>query len=148
MPPPRSSMAWIWWLVGGCAVVLVIAVVAAGFGAYTLINRFQSGGFSCLPPDFPIFPHASVVAENTQIGNEFTPGDSTRCNMAFQSNDSAATVTAYYDLQLMAGDWTIVSSDPANGFISFQRKSSSRTAGTVTVLGLGQHTSIEVQLDS
>ncbi|HXC76922.1 MAG TPA: hypothetical protein VNU19_07715 [Candidatus Acidoferrum sp.] len=148
MPPPRSSRAWIWWLVGGCAVLLILGAVGAGFGIYSLVNRLHQGAFSCLPSDFPIYPGAGVIAENTQIGNEFSPGDSTRCNMGFDSNDGAATVTAYYELQLTDGDWTIVSSDPANGFISFQRKSRPQTVGTVTLLGLGQHSAIEVQLDS
>ena len=148
MPPPRSSRPWIWWLVGGCAVLLVIAVVGAGFGAYSLVSRFQHGGFSCLPRDFPTYPGASVIAENTQFGNEFSPGDNTRCNMGFDSNDSVATVTIYYQAQLDNGDWTIVSSDTANGVISFQRRSRPQTVGTVTLLGRGQHSTINIQLDS
>ena len=148
MPPPRSSNSWIWWLVGGCAVLLILGAVGAGFGIHSLVNRFQQGGFSCLPSDFPIYPGASVVNENTQIGNEFSPGDSTRCNMALDSNDSVVTVTAYYELQLNEGDWTIVTTDSANGVISFQRKSRPQTVGTLTLLGRGQHSSIDIQLDS
>ncbi|HVC78504.1 MAG TPA: hypothetical protein VND96_18515 [Candidatus Micrarchaeaceae archaeon] len=148
MPPPRSSRSWIWWLVGGCGVLLILGAVGAGFGIYSLVNRFQHGGFSCLPSDFPTYPNASVVNESTQIGNEFSPGDSTRCNMGFDSNDDVASVTAYYEAQLNDGDWTIVTTDSANGVISFQRRSRPQTVGTLTLLGRGQHSSIDIQLDS
>jgi hypothetical protein len=148
LPPPRRSRSWIWWLVGGCAVVLVLGAIGAGFGIYSLVNRLQHGGFSCLPSDFPTYPGASVVSENAKIGNEFSPGDSSRCTMVFDSNDNGAAVTTYYEAQLNNGDWTIVSTDSANGVISFQRKSRPQTVGTVTLLGRGQHSEIDIQLDS
>jgi hypothetical protein len=148
LPPARRSRGWIWWLVGGCGVLLVLGVIGGGFGIYSLVNRFQHGGFSCLPSDFPGYAGASVANENTQVGNEFSPGDNSRCNMVFDSNDSVATVTTYYETQLNNGDWTIVSSDAANGVISFQRKSRPQTVGTVTLLGRGQHSEIDIRLDS
>src|SRR6267143_3501279 len=79
VPPPRGSRSWIWWVAGGCAVLLVIGAVGAGFGIYSLVNRFQHGGFSCLPSDFPSYPGAAVVNETTKVGNEFSSGDSSRC---------------------------------------------------------------------
>jgi hypothetical protein len=148
LPPARRSRSWIWWLVGGCGVLLILGAVGAGFGVYSLVNRFQHGGFSCLPSDFPIYPGASLVNENTQIGTEFSPGDNSRCNMTLDSNDSVGTVTTYYEAQLNTGDWTIVSSDSANGVISFQLKSRPQTVGTVTLLGRGQHSEIDIRLDS
>jgi hypothetical protein len=148
LPPPRRSRRWIWWLVGGCAVVLVLGAVGAGFGIYSLVTRFQSGAFSCLPPDFPNYPGASVISENTKLGAGFSPGDNSRCTMMFSSDADTAAVTAYYEQQLGSGDWTIVSSDTANGVISFQRRSRPQTVGTVTLLGRGQHSEIDVQLDS
>jgi hypothetical protein len=42
----------------------------------------------------------------------------------------------------------VVSSDSANGVITFKRKSRSQTVGTVTLLGRGQHSEVSVQLDS
>jgi hypothetical protein len=148
MPPPHRSRSWIWWLVGGCGVLLVLGAVGAGFGVYSLVTRFQHGGFSCLPSDFPTYPGASAVNENAQIGNEFSPGDNNRCNMAFDSNDDVATVTTFYQAQLNSGDWTIVSTDSVNGVINFQLKSRPETVGTVTLLGRGQHSEIGIQLDS
>jgi hypothetical protein len=148
MQPPRRSRAWIWWLAGGCAVVLVLGAIGAGFGIYSLVNRFQQGGFSCLPSDFPSYPGASVVSENTTVGSFVSAGDSTRCTMVIDSNDEVATVTTYYEEHLNSGDWTIGSSDAANGLIDFQRKSRPNTVGRVTLLGRGQHSEIDIQLDS
>jgi len=128
--------------------LLVLGAVGAGFGVYSLVTRFQHGGFSCLPSDFPTYPGASAVNENAQIGNEFSPGDNNRCNMAFDSNDDVATVTTFYQAQLNSGDWTIVSTDSVNGVINFQLKSRPETVGTVTLLGRGQHSEIGIQLDS
>jgi hypothetical protein len=147
-PAPRRSRSWIWWLAGGCALLLAIGAIGAGVGAFSLVKRFQSGGFSCLPSDFPSYPGASVVSENTRIGNEFSPGDNNRCTIAFNSNDDVATVARYYEGQLNSGDWTIVSSDPSSGVIKFQRRSRPQTVGTVTLLGQGQHSQIDIQLDS
>jgi hypothetical protein len=148
MPPPRRSRGWIWWLVGGCAVVLVLGVIGAGFGIYTLVNRFQQGAFTCLPADFPTYPGASVVNENAQVGTEFSPGDSSRCNMVFNSNDDVTTVTTYYQAHLNSGDWIIQSSDSSNGVITFQRRSRTQTVGTLTLLGRGQHSELDIRLDS
>jgi hypothetical protein len=64
------------------------------------------------------------------------------------SDDDVATVTSYYQDHLGTGDWTIVSSDSANGVISFERNSRPQTIGTVTLLGRGQHSEIDIQLDS
>lgn len=128
--------------------LLVLGAIGVGFGVYSLVTGFQHGKFSCLPPDFPSYPGASVTNENTLIGTEFSPGDSRRCNIVLDSNDSVATVTSYYEQQLGTGDWTIVSSDPTNGVISFQLKTRPQTVGTVTLLGKGQHSEIDIQLDS
>src|ERR1700694_1854749 len=68
LPPPRRSRSWIWWLVGGCGVILVLGAIGAVFGIYSLVTRFQQGAFSCLPSDFPKYQGASVVSENTRIG--------------------------------------------------------------------------------
>lgn len=148
MPPPRRSNGWIWWLVGGCAVLLVIALVGLGFGVYSLVNGFQHGAFSCLPSDFPSYPGASVTNENTSVGTEFSSGDTKRCTIVLDSNDGVATVASFYEQQLATGDWTIASSDPTNGVIKFERRSRPQTVGTLTLLGRGQHSEIDIQLDS
>ena len=146
MPQPRSSRSWIWWLVGGCAVLLVIGAVGAGFGIYSLVNRFQHGGLSCLPSDFPNYPGDSVVNENAQLGNEFSPGDSSRCTMVFQSNDGVDIVSAFYRSEVDSTDWAITS-PVNNGEFQFQRRSRPQTVGTVSIASSGNQTIIHVQLD-
>jgi hypothetical protein len=68
--------------------------------------------------------------------------------MGFDSNDSVATVMAYYEAQLSNGDWTIASIDSATGVIGFRRKSRPQTVGTLSLLGRGQHSLINIRLDS
>lgn len=147
LPPATRSRGWIWWLVGGCGVLLVLGVIGGGFGIYSLVNRFQSGGFSCLPSDFPSYPGASVVSENTKVGAT-SPGNTTQCTMVLQSNDNVDAVTGFYQQNLATGDWNIPPSHPPQGEFSFQRKSRPQTRGTVIVATQGQHTEIDIQLDS
>lgn len=147
-PGPRHSRAWIWWLAGGCALLLVLGVIGIGFGAYSLVNRFQHGAFNCLPSDFPSYPGASVSGENTYFGSGVAPGDSRRCRITFESNDGVATVTNFYEQQLATGDWTVASSNPTTGEVRFQRLSRPQTVGVLSLLGRGQHTEIQIELDS
>jgi hypothetical protein len=147
-PAPRRSRSWIWWVAGGCALLLVLGLIGAGFGVYALVKRFQTGVFSCLPSDFPNYPGASVVSERANVGAGFAPGDINRCTMVLNSDDDVAAVTAFYEWRLDAGDWTIASRDSASGAIDFQRKSRPQTVGTLSVAGRGTHTEIDVRLDS
>jgi hypothetical protein len=148
IPAPPRSRSWIWWLVGGCAVLLVLAVIAIGFGIYSLVNGFQHGAFNCLPSDFPSYPGASVVSENTQLGTGMSPGDNKRCTIVLDSNDNVDTVTSFYQQNLATGDWTIPTAHPPQGEFSFTRISRPQTRGTVIVVVHGQHTEIDIQLDS
>jgi hypothetical protein len=147
MPAARRSKAWV-WVAGGCVLLLILGVIGIGFGAYSLVKGFQNGAFNCLPSDFPGYPGATVMSENTKIGSGFAPGDSKRCTIVLESNDDVATVTSFYTLQLDTGDWTVASSDPSSGEIQFTRKSRSATVGDLLLLGRGQHTEIQIQLDS
>jgi hypothetical protein len=142
MTPPRRSRAWIGWLAGGCVVLIVLGVIGAGFGLFSLAKRFQNGDFNCLPNDFPSYPGVTVAGENTSFGAI------KHCSIMLESNDGVATVTNFYQQDLNTGDWTITSSDPANGEFQFQLRSRPQTAGTISFLGKGQHTEIQIQLDS
>ena len=122
--------------------LLVLGVIGAGFGLSALVKQFQNGGFNCLPSDFPSYPGATVSSENTFFGT------SKRCTIVLESDDGVAAVTAFYRQQLDTGDWTITSSDPASGEFSFRLRSRAQTFGTISLLGRGQHTEIEIQLNS
>jgi hypothetical protein len=145
--PPRSR-PWIWWLAGGCALLLVIGLVGAGFGIYSFVNSFSKGSFACLPSDFPSYPGATVTSFNTHFGTGVAPGDSKSCLMVLQSNDDAATVTAFYNDNLNTGDWHVTAFISSYGQIQFHRVSRPATVGLVQLLGKGKQTEIRIQLDS
>jgi hypothetical protein len=147
MPPRRSSRSSIWWVAGGCVALLVIGGVAVGFGAYSIVNRFHHGGFSCLPSDFPSYPGASVVSENIKVGANLYPGDNTECRMVLQSDDNVDTVANFYRQNLGTGDWTILTY-LYEGAFSFQRNSRRQTMGTIYVDAKGQHTQMEIYYNS
>jgi hypothetical protein len=148
-PPSRRSRKWIWWLAGALAVSLVLIIAGAAYGTYTLVNRFQSGAFSCLPSDFPHYSGASIVGESTSLSGASVPaGDTKSCFMTLISNDSIDAVGPYYQSQLDSGDWVVDSLDSAKGTIHFHRRSRPKTAGTVEPHRLGQQTEILVVLYS
>lgn len=147
-PATRRSMVWIWWVAGGCALVLVLAVVGGAVGIVSLVNSFQHGGLTCLPSDFPGYPGTTVVNEHTYYGTGVAPGDSKSCQMTLVSNDDVATVTAFYDEKLSSGDWKVVTFNASSGQIHFQRVSRPLTVGTVDLLGRGTGTEIRIDLSS
>jgi hypothetical protein len=144
---PRTR-PWIWWLAGGCALLLVIGLVGAGFGVYSLVNSFKGASFACLPADFPSYPGATVASEVTSFGTGVAPGDSKSCRMVLESTDGSVTVTAFYDDNLRTGDWIVIADLPSNGQIQFQRASRPQAGGVVQLLAKGQQTEIRIQFDS
>jgi hypothetical protein len=146
-PPPRSRR-WIWWVAGGCALLLVIAIVGGAVGIVSLVRSLQSVGLTCLPADFPQYQGATVAREYTYVGSGTAPGDSHECQESLDSNDDATTITAYYTSHLNSDDWKITGTDTANGEIRFSRVSRPLTVGVIDILGRGQHAVIEVKLDS
>jgi hypothetical protein len=144
---PRTR-PWIWWLAGGCALLLVIGVVGAGFGIYSIVHSISSATFVCLPADFPGYPQAHVSSEFTYVGTAVAPGDSKSCRVVLESADDAATVTAFYDDKLRTGDWTVIADLPSHGQIQFQRVSRPQSFGVVDLLAMGQQTEIRIQFDS
>lgn len=147
-PAARRSRAWIWWVAGGCGLLLVLAVVGGAAGIVSLVNSFQHGGFTCLPSDFPSYPGVTVVNENTYYGTGVAPGDTKSCRMTLDSNDTVATVTAFYKEKLDSGDWKVVSFSDSTGQIQFLRVSRPQTVGTVDLLGRGSSTEIRIDLSS
>jgi hypothetical protein len=145
--PPRSR-PWIWWVAGGCALLLVIGVVGVGFGIYSFVNSFSKGAFACLPSDFPSYPGATVSSFNTHFGAGAAPGDSKTCLMVLESSDDSATVSAFYNDNLNTGDWHVTAVISSAGQIQFHRVSRPATVGLVEVLGKGQQSEIRIQLDS
>jgi len=142
-PPARTSKTWIWWLAGGCAVLLVLGLIPLGFAVSSIVNGIRNGAFECLPSDFPAYPGATTVNFNTNFS-----GGTKRCSIALESDDGVAAVTSFYEQRLSSGDWKVVSSDPSTGEIRFQRVSRPSTSGVIQLLGKGQHSEIDIQLES
>jgi hypothetical protein len=147
IPRPRTR-PWIWWLAGGCALLLVIGLVGAGFGIYSVAHSISSATFACLPSDFPSYPGARVTTATTYVGTAVAPGDSKSCRMVLESTDDVATVTAFYDDRLRTGDWTVIADLPTYGQIQFHRVSRPQAFGLAQLLGKGQQTEIRIQFDS
>lgn len=144
----RGSRRWIWWLAGGCALLLVIGIAGGIYGIVYLARSFQGGSLSCLPSDFPRYPGATVTGDYTYVGTNVAPGDSRECQEGLESTDDVATVTDFYVSRLNSGDWKITSNDSANGKLKFRRVSRPQTVGVIDLLGRGQHTVIQIKLDS
>ena len=145
----RSSGRWVWWLAGGCtliiALIVVVVIAGAGFGAFSLYHRFLGGGFSCLPSDFPAYPGATYAGETYDL-NGPSPGNA--CKMVYASNDSVGTVFDFYASRLNKGDWRVVSSDGTAGQIAFASPKKAATNGTVSITTRGSQSVITVQLYS
>lgn len=146
--PPRPSRAWIWWVAGGCLVLVLIVIVGILVSGAALFNSLQRGGLTCLPADFPKYPGATVAGLNTYFGTNVAPGDSRECQMTLESNDGVSTVTDFYTGRLDSGDWTITANDTGNGVIRLSRKSRPATVGEIQLFGRGQHTEIQIRFDS
>ena len=142
-PSPRGSRAWIWWLSGGCALLLVLVLIPLGLGVPAILNAIRNGAFECLPSDFPNYPGATFVSFNTNFGS-----GTKHCTIVLESNDGVAVVESFYEQHLDTGDWTVVASDPTTGVLRFQRISRPETSGAIQLLGKGQHTEIQIELDT
>ena len=140
MPAPQRSRAWIAWLAGGCALILVLGVIGAGFGLFSLVRQFQNGAFNCLPADFPHYPDTTVSSMKTSLGT------TRQCTEVLESDDGVVAVTVFYQHELDTGDWEITSSHPVTGEFSFRRQSRAQTFGTISLSRRGQHTEIEIQM--
>ena len=145
---PRRSRAWVWWVAGGCVLLLVIGIGAGVWGLTSAFRSFQKGGFTCMPSDFPHYPGATVTRDYTFVGTNVAPGNSRECRETLNSNDDVSTVTDFYASHLNSGDWKVTAKDTANGEIKFRRISKPQNVGVIDLLGRGQHTVIEIKYDS
>ena len=141
--PPQRRGVPIWaWVVGGCGAVVVLGLVLAVVGGLALARSFQSGGLSCLPKDFPVYAGASYQNVRTFVGT----GGST-CTVTLDVAASSSDVTAYYEQHLNSGSWKVKGYDAGQGVLGFARSDNPKASGTVTFLGHGTRTQVDVQYD-
>jgi hypothetical protein len=113
-----------------------VQVAVGGTHTEITIVLFTS---TCLPLNFPIYPGAKFVGQNTEVGAERTT-----CHIVFASNDSVGAVNAFYKRELNTGNWHIASS--AAGQVGFRLKNGIRVVayGTVTFAVGNDRTEIKV----
>ena len=104
------------------------------------IDLFTS---TCLPLGFPTYPGAGFGGQSSQ-----TTGAVRTCHVAFESNDSVATVTAFYQRNLNSGAWQVTSS--AAGEIHFRLTSGKRkrtiASGTLNTAVSREHTEVTIDV--
>ena len=147
-PAVRRPRTWLWWLGGGCALLLVLVIGGGIWGISSLVNAVQHGQLSCMPSDFPRYPGATVTRDYTYFGSGIAPGDSRECQESLTSTDNVSTVSSYYTSQLSSGDWKVSANDTTTGQISFSRRSKPTNIGVIQLLGQGEHTVIVIKYDS
>jgi len=141
--PARRISPW-WWVAGGCAALLLLTIAAgtvvAILGWHAVVARFQAGGFSCLPSDFPKYPGASYAVEQYDLNANTTPGNF--CEMGYRTNDSTDSAQTFYLDQLNSGPWEVTSGTGAQ--IVFEATKNHRKHGTVDVAVKDGYTEITI----
>jgi hypothetical protein len=142
-----------WWVLGGCALLLVLALAGAGLGAVSLYNSFKQ--YNCLPADFPSYPLATTANYSYEL-NGPTPGGS--CDMVFHLKYSdrrpvegeapGSVVFDFYESRLDGNPWQVIASDPGSGHIAFRNVKPVNISGTVDLVDKDGYTEITVQLYS
>jgi hypothetical protein len=129
--------------VAGCSTVIVLTVVGAGYGTYSLVQGVKNGSVTCLPSDFPRYPGATYARFSFDLNGEY-PGNT--CHAVFESNDDVATVTSFYQSKLNTGAWQVTSfGDPA-GTVTFQPAKRAAPFGTLQVAATNGPTEITIVL--
>ena len=128
-------------VLAGCAVVLLLGGVGAGFGIYSFIQGIKNYSTTCLPSDFPKYPGSTVADENFGLNNVY-PGFS--CHMVLESNDDLDTVTTFYTSKLNTGSWQVTLTGDPSGTIVFQPARKASPFGTVQVALASTHTEITI----
>ncbi|HEV2218079.1 MAG TPA: hypothetical protein VGV88_10960 [Candidatus Dormibacteraeota bacterium] len=117
-------------MVSGCATVLVLTAAGVGYGIYSFVQGVEHGSNTCLPSDFPRYPGAVNGGFSFELNGSY-PG--TTCHVTLESSDDVASVTAFYQSKLNAGNWQVTSSDEQADLLTFQRARRDAPFGKVQV---------------
>jgi hypothetical protein len=119
---------------GGCLGLIALAVVGA-------VLFFHNAMEKCPPKDFPVYPSA----QKSEFDYTFTGGTS-RCFVAWESDDAPDEVVAFYDNGLQTGAWHLLRTDPETGIRYLQRRDDSSVSGRMAVFEDGGQTRIEAEI--
>jgi hypothetical protein len=100
------------------------------------IDLFTS---TCLPLGFPMYPGAGFGGQSSQVNG------ARECHIVFESNDSVATVTRFYQSNLNSGNWQVTSS--ASSEIHFRLTNGKRTIASGTMNFAVNRERTEVTID-
>jgi hypothetical protein len=141
-PPQRQVPVWA-WIIGGCGILVVLGLVVVVVGFFLVASSFQSGRLTCLPIDFPIYPGATYQNVRTNVG---TSGSS--CTVTLDVAASSSDVTSYYQQHFTSGSWKTTGYDATQGVLRFGRTDNPKAAGTITFLGHGTQTQVDIQYNT
>lgn len=120
-PPPSRGHRWVWWTLGGCGTLVVLAIAAVVVVAVVIAHSAGSSG-NCLPAGFPVAPGLTKVT-TIQLGRT--------CTTAYRTGESPGSVEAYYATALDQNGWQVTTQ--SGGTIRFRRADRAGEAGTVSV---------------
>jgi hypothetical protein len=120
-PPPRSGHRWVWWTLGGCGTLVVLAIAAVVVLGLVIAHNLNPTG-NCLPTGFPVAPSLTKVT-SIHLGGT--------CTTAYRSTSSPAAVESYYASALDQDGWEVTSHSGST--IRFQSEANSGESGTVSV---------------
>ena len=125
----------------GIAVPVALGALAAFAIGASLGRQLASG--TCLPSDFPRYRSTTTTGLHVFQG---TGG--TSCDMTFQTADSAAEVTEFYQARLDREDWRVLTANPTDGTMTFERRSNPKVLGRIQIYGRGSQSQFEIQVTS
>jgi hypothetical protein len=137
--PKRRIPVWA-WVVGGCAGLLLLGAAVAVIGFFVFVYRFQSGGLSCLPKDFPAYPGGTYTSLDTSSG---TGGSG--CTMTYDVAASRGDVITYYRQHLDSSRWQTNGYNAEQGVLTYARTDDPKATGTVTFHTHGTGTEVDIQ---
>ena len=120
-PQPRHQHRWIWFTLGGCGTLVVLAIAAIVIFGVVIAHNLNPTG-ACLPSGFPVAPNLTKVT-TLHLGST--------CTTAYRTDDSTSEVQTFYASALNQGGWEVTSQSGSR--IQFQMTHRTQEAGTVTV---------------
>lgn len=131
---PRRSKRWVWWLVGGFAICVLLLTAGIGFA----LGSVLSGAAVCAPSDFPKYPHSLWGGGSATVSG---------CRMAAITFDGSDRIIDFYGNRLSTGSWAVGSINRVNHRIDFQHVRGTRITGVLWLVDQGPFRAICSEFD-
>jgi hypothetical protein len=136
LPARRTGRRWLWWTLGGCGTLVVLAIAAIVVLIIVIAHNVNPNG-NCLPSGFPVEPSLSKVTTVNLAGT---------CTTVYRSSDSPSSVEAFYSSALDQNGWQVTANRGSS--IRFRRSDNTSEAGPVSVTTSRGRTQVAVVLRS